>query len=287
MDKHKAKSEEETKAAILDKIHKRQEENENTIEIAIKRGKKVGIQEELYDIAQIVEEKLNELEQQFQQVGLNLYSNSLVTEAIMQQLNKYLLRGEELLNQYNRLLTPVYSKVIKANTEEQDLEPRKQNYFSNLFNKVKNACQKYIPKKKMVTPEALQSAHTHLRWYKNLGNLANNYNLREKIVSNLVELICPSGKMMQLEDTIPPMVLEEIAPILSELGLGDLIPELERKITEEYKKEGIDISQHFKLYKEKSSMSGSIPEPKSNSAINSQENQMPDRPTEGIEQGED
>lgn len=84
------------------------------------------------------------------------------------------------------------------------------------------------------TQEEIDSLNIHLSCYKETDNELWNYNLREKVISNIVRKIREKEYGAY---TVPGLLEESITPDLQELGLSDLIPELEETLVEEYKKD--------------------------------------------------
>ena len=96
------------------------------------------------------------------------------------------------------------------------------------------------------TQEETDTINIHLSHYKETDNELWNYNLREKMIPNIVRKIRERGYGAC---TVPGLLEENIIPDLQKLGLVDLIPELQQTLIEEYKKD-LPASENYQVREE-------------------------------------
>lgn len=106
--------------------------------------------------------------------------------------------------------------------------------LSRLLANLRNIFTMNKGKQKTISPESIDAAKRYISEYEDLDKKLWKYNLRDNIIPALTQLICPKGGLIYLARAVPALVDEEIAPVLQQLGLGDLIPQLEDSLVEKY-----------------------------------------------------
>ncbi|MBQ2937265.1 MAG: hypothetical protein IJE05_00030 [Clostridia bacterium] len=213
-----------------------------------KYGKYIDLESNLPNIGITLNNKLVELQRQFQDAGISIYSkgveglkevgvvnSSLIGDAILSDLINYVSKGTQKLDNYSKEMLKVSKKKAK---QVQGLE--KASPIRSFFARIKNF---FIPVKQediSYTQEEIESINSHLSDYKDIDNQLWNYNLRDNIVSSVVKKIRERGYGA---NTVPELVETSIVPDLEKLGLADLIPQLQESLIEEYKKDLPEMRQ--------------------------------------------
>lgn len=172
-----------------------------------KIARKVRITNNPDNIARVAFKKVStNLVPEFRKAGLDFYSKSSVSTAIRKQLLAYVNKGHHLL----------------------------QEYTSNLNMGKKNISSENL------RDDSIELAQDKLNQYNELNEKIENYNLRDNIVDTILDFLCPDNDFVQLGIVVPHMIASDIAPTLTKLGLGDLVPELKQKLIEKYSEIGKD-----------------------------------------------
>ena len=166
--------------------------------------------------------KLIELQKEFEKAGLSMFveeregypTDSFLGDAIIADLLDYMEQAIHNLDEYTYSLQHSFEENMKQNS---------------IWEKIKSWFQ---PHKQ--TQPLLTAGKTNLQTYQKIDEKLWNYNLRENIVSSVAMQI---KKKKYNAYYVPSIVKEFVIPDLQKLGLDDLIPDLEEKIVEEYKKD--------------------------------------------------
>ena len=221
--------EEQRKQKLKKRICEHEERNQQILSKAQSIQDDLGIEGELSNIVHTAIRKVEEdIVIQFEHAGLNFYSDSIVAEAISEQIISRVNRGHQTLVNYNSVIT----KAEESSTQIVAL--KSPSIFNKILEKIR---RRFIVPKKTINPEALKRARVYLDEYMKANEELGEYNLRENIITALTQIICPVDNIMYLYQSIPPIMKNDIIPTLAKLGLGDLIPRLDQEITTRYAKE--------------------------------------------------
>ena len=202
-----------------------------------KTGKYVDLETDLPNMGVTLNNKLNEMQREFQKAGLSLYSQynekydfveiPLIGEAIIEDLMTYVAEGQQKLSDYNDTSLKILTKKDEPVKALEKVSPLRR-----MFAKIKNLFAMKKQQGQVYKQEEVDEMNTYLSDYKDIDNKLYNYNLRDNIVPAIVK------KLRQHNAYAVPGILEEsIAPDLEKLGLSDLIPEIQENLIEEYKKD--------------------------------------------------
>lgn len=229
------------KQKLFSRIDDIKDRNQQIIESVKKKANNAGIELEVSNIADTAIEKLiTDIVPQFQDAGLNFYSDSIVTKAISEQIINYILQGKDALIRYNTSLSPTKSEK-QGKVAEEKKALKTSNAMSRFLANLRKAFAWTKKEKTTITPEALQDAKSHLDEYRNLNQQLSEYDVHDNIISALMQIICPDNNMMYVAFIVPPLVEADIAPVLTKLGMGDLIPQLKDELLDRYEEMGKDI----------------------------------------------
>lgn len=202
-------------------------------------GKFVDLESDLPNVGITLNNKLIELQHQFQNAGLSMYSqefkeygfigSSFVGEAVIFDLINYASKGTQDLDDYNKTMKEVTDKQVK---QVQGLE--KASPVRRFFARIRNFFVPVKQEEMTYTPEETESINSHLRDYREADNQLWKYNLRDNIVLSIVKKIRQQGEDAY---TLPELLEESVIPDLEKLGLADLIPQLQQTLIEEYEKD--------------------------------------------------
>ena len=107
------------KQKLFSRIDDIKDRNQQIIASVKKKANNAGIELEVSNIADTAIDKLiRDIVPQFQDAGLNFYSDSIVTKAISEQIINYILQGKDALIRYNTSLSPTKSEKQGKVAEE-------------------------------------------------------------------------------------------------------------------------------------------------------------------------
>ena len=196
--------EEQRRKKFFKKMNEKKKIIQELINESRKVGRKLGIDSRPNNVARIVFKKIStDIVPQFKKVGLNFYSNSVVTTAIQKQLLVYVDDAQGLLEEYNE----------------------------NLINGRNNIAQREIRE------ESVKVGQNKLSKYDCIESKIEDYNLRGNIIDAIMNVLCPDNGLMQLGLSVPKLINRDIAPTLNRLGLGDLVPKLKQRLVERNQEE--------------------------------------------------
>lgn len=207
-------------------------------------GKDIDLESDLPNIGITLNNKLVELQHEFQDAGISIYSQkiedygpfklnfvgaSYLGEAIILDLINYASEGTENLADYNKAMKKATDKKVE---KTQALE--KASPIRRFFAKIRNF---FVPVKQedlSYTKEETDLVNSHLSDYRETDKKLWKYNLRDNVVSSIVRKIREQG---YYASGVPGLLEECVIPDLEKLGLADLIPQLQQALIEEYKKD--------------------------------------------------
>ena len=193
--------EEQRRKKFFNEMNEKKKRIQEVINESRKTGRKLRIDNRPDNIAKVAFKKIStDIAPKFKKAGLSFYSKSTVTTAIQKQLVAYVNEGQGLLEEYN----------------------------ANLNTGKNNVSQKEIRE------EAVRTARNKLSEYEGIHAKIEDYSLRDNIIDAIVNLLCPDSGLIQLAVGVPNLVNRDIAPTLSKLGLGDLVPQLKQRLVERF-----------------------------------------------------
>lgn len=231
--------EDKFKKELFGKVEKFSSEQHEIISVIQESGKFVDLESDLPNLGITLNNKLVELQHEFQNAGLSMYCQefkdygfvvlSFVGEAVIMDLINHANKGIQNLVDYSKTMKEV---TDKKGEKVQALV--KAGPIRRFFAKLRSF---FIPVKQedmTYTPEETESINSHLRDYRETDNQLRKYNLRDNIIPSIVRQIRDSGYNAS---TVPGLLEESVIPYLEKLGLADLIPQLQQTLIEEYKKD--------------------------------------------------
>ena len=211
----------------------------------------IDLEKDLPNIGITLNNKIIELQHQFENAGISIYSQkaedyglakqnflmpSFIGQAVIYDLMEYTSSGINKLDSYSEkmdLLTKERNKRV------QSLMPTTP--FKRFFAKIKSFFKPIKQEDFEYTKEETDEVNSHLLEFRDIDNQLWNYNLRENIISSIVKHI---RKQEYSAGVVPGLLEENINPDLQKLGLGNLIPELQHALIEEYKKDLPDAERY-------------------------------------------
>ena len=208
-------------------------------------GKNAEITEQLIsDIPNLgirLNNKLNELSQTFNKAGISMYSrkvedidtvtSSFIGEAILSVLVGYLSQATKKLQEYDKKSEEVIKE--KIGTSLATVKPIKR-----FFTKIKYFFSLVPPVDMSLTEEEKTTLKEPLDEYTDINDKIWKYNLKDNVIDSIVKHIHDTG---YAAFTVPDLLEECVVPDLQKLGLGDIIPELQSKLIEVYKKDALNL----------------------------------------------
>ena len=207
-------------------------------------GKFVDLESNLPNLGITLNNKLVELQYEFQNADISMYSqkvedygplklnfvgSSFVGEAVILDLINYANKGTQNLADYSKTIKEVTDKKVE---KVQALE--KASPIRRFFSKIRSFFVQVKQEDMAYTLEETESINSHLRDYREADNQLWKYNLRDNIIPSIVRQIRDRGYDAY---TVPGVLEESVVPDLEKLGLSDLIPQLQQTLIEEYKKD--------------------------------------------------
>ncbi len=231
--------EDKFKGLLFEKVGKIASQQYELISQIHDLGEFADLESDLPNIGITLNNKLIELQHQFQRAGLSIYSqefqnygfvgSSFIGEAVILDLINYASKSTQNLVDYDKAKKAVKDKKVEKMQGLEKASPVRRFLarIRNFFVPVKQEDMTY-------TPEETELINSHLRDYRDTDNQLWKYNLRDNIVPSIVKKI----REQRYEAYGVPGLLEEcVIPDLEKLGLADLIPQLQQTLIEEYKKD--------------------------------------------------
>jgi hypothetical protein len=231
--------EEKFKSGLFDKIGKMYSEQAKLISQIQKTDKYGELESDLPNIAITLNNKLNELQHEFQDAGISIYSKkheeqgivspSYTGEAIMIDLVDYTNKGIQKLADYDKTMSEI---VNKKNEQVQVLE--EASPLRKFFRRIKNLFVSTKQDDMLYTQEEADKINSYLLKYIDIDNQLWNYNLRDNVINSIAKSFRIKGYSVS---SISNLLKSEVIPDLQKLGLSDLITELKKTLIDEYKKD--------------------------------------------------
>lgn len=199
--------------------------------------KNVDLENDLPNIQITFNNKLVELSHIFKKSGLSMYSNgtddiapSFLGSAIISDLLGTSINASDSLKSHQKVATVLCTEKVERAKALEAASPLKRFIMG-----VKNGFR-FESTLEILTFSEEETAliNSPLLDYKNFDTEISNYNLQDNLVPSLVNEIRSRGYQAFL---VPDLLEERINPDLEKLGLTNLIPELQEKLIEEYKKD--------------------------------------------------
>lgn len=255
-DKQVSEFEDKYSGMLFEKIGEISSKQHEIISKIHNMGKYVDLESNLPNLGVTLNNKLVELQHQFQDAGISIYSqkvedvgllkmnyvvSSFVGDAIISDLINYATKGTQNLADYDKAIKEVTDKKVE---QKQGLE--KASPIRRFFARIRNFFLPVNQEEVVYTQEETDSVNSHLLDYKETDNELWEYNLRDNIVPSIVKKIREQGYHAF---TVPGLLEENVIPDLEKLGLADMIPQLQQELIAEYKKDLPD-NEIYKVSKE-------------------------------------
>lgn len=254
-DKEVEKFEAEYKKRLFSKIQGICLSQSMIVQMTEKLEKQIRLDINFPNIGNTLNNKLVQLQQEFKKAGISMYSKkiedygelklngigkSLVGEAVIFDLIAYTSKGINSAIRYQKTIDVIIEKKIKKIHEFKDRSQTTQflDKMKNFFNPLKEEDLLYSQEEIQLIKQCVLDciASDEQLW---------NYNLKDNIVSSITKEI----KEEYAAYVVPELLEESVIPDLQQLGLADLIPELQRTLVEEYRKDLPD-SEIYQISKE-------------------------------------
>lgn len=240
------------KKVLFGKVEKISSQLREIISEIEESGKFVDLESNLPNLGITLNNKLVELQHEFQNAGLSMYSkeykdygfvgSSFVGEAVIFDLINYASKGTENLADYSKTMKEVTDKNVEKVQALEKVGPIRR-FFAKLrsfFVPVKQEDMTY-------TPEETESINSPLRDYRETDNKLWKYNLEDNIVQALVDQIAGPEKFGDFDiphkysaSDVPGLLEERVIPDLKKLCLEHLVPQLQEALIAEYRKDLLD-----------------------------------------------
>lgn len=233
------------KKSLFDEIREISEMQSKFIIDIEKLEKYIGLDKRISNVGTRLNNKLIELEHEFEKLGISLYlvkkaddiigiKPTFLGQAIISDLFDYSKKGDQNLIECYDAIRGIIGKKEKALKEIQR-NPLKR-FFAQIRNMIASKEKKNIVS---YTENERNTINLSISKYEDISAQLCKYNLRDNITSSITKLI---RKQKYQAFMIPELLEENVNPELQKLGLGDLIPELQVALIEEYKKHLPDSS---------------------------------------------
>lgn len=217
---------------LFNKIKEMSLMNRHLILEIIDKSKYMGLEINLPNIEITLNNKVVELQHEFKRAGISIYGShkdlgaSFVGDAIIFDLiANYANRGIQ-----NLICCFEEMKEVITNQTEKDQELEKNSPIKSFFLRARVFFATFRP----IEQEKINSITSHLSEYREIDEQLWNYNLRDNIISSIVELIRYNKYSAQI---LPDLLEACVVPDLEKLGLPGLLPQLQQTLIEGYKKD--------------------------------------------------
>jgi len=221
-----------------------------------KLEKYVALNIDLPNIGVTLNNKMIELQREFEKAGISMYSRKVEDKATLKQsVITTSLVGDSVISQLiegiNKAIDDLqnYYKIIALASNRKIEEAKALKEMTRLDKFLAKIKDIFFTQKKdtsLCTQEEKKMLHFYLSKYKEKDNEIWNYNLRDNILQNLTRKITKKG----YDYNVITRILEErVMPDLEKLGLSDLIPELKEILIKEDKKQN-QVPNEIKKNKE-------------------------------------
>lgn len=233
------------KKSLFDGIREMSEMQSKSIIEIEKLEKYIGLDKRISNVGTRLNNKLIELEHEFEKLGLSLYLvrkedniiGTFLGQAIISDLFDYSKKGNQNLIECYDVIHGIIGKKEKALKEIQR-NPLKR-FFAQIRNMITSIASKEQKSIVSYTENERDTINLSISKYEDISDQLCEYNLRDNISSSITKLI---RKQKYQAFMIPKLLEENVNPELQKLGLGDLIPELQVALIKEYKKDLPDPS---------------------------------------------
>lgn len=239
------------KDSLFERVNKIGSDLSEIISHIQKTGRHIDLESDLPNLGITLYNKLVELQSEFKNAGLSIYikkyekdgviGTSFIGDAIIEDLLSYGFKAGQNLIDYHQTMSEINGKKAEQLQALEKVSPLRR-----FLVKIKNLFAPGTQELVSYTQEETDTINIHLSHYKETDNELWNYNLREKMIPNIVRKIRERGYGAC---TVPGLLEENIIPDLQKLGLVDLIPELQQTLIEEYKKD-LPASENYQVREE-------------------------------------
>ena len=223
---------------LFERINKMQGKIKESLEL-IKKFERINAKEEnLPNIVTTLHDKLTqEVIKQFRTVGIEFNMKSYLVQSVVSDLLGKFEEGitefrdcSENLNFVREVQDDFESRVELAPTS------KVKNFFARIRGifKPERKQERLEELERERQEKKLEEANIHLIKYKFINSELERYTIKKNIVNSLTrEILHGQGSGMTLN--VKEFIGEKIQPEMKKLGLDELIPELQKKMYEEYK----------------------------------------------------
>ncbi len=217
---------------ILAKMQVTEQGVQQEIERIETLAKKIGMDIEIKNVASIAIEKItNEIIPAIKNAGVHLNEKSIIVRAATNSISEQVAKARKVLKQYEKAIAP--EKALDEK-EENQIALKKSSVTRRLIELVKRTFGGLKGRKTAITRESLDAANMYMAEYEDINEQIEQYSIQEDIIDEIVAVICPNNGLRIFAREVPEIIYEQISPILMNLGLGRLIPQLEERITAAY-----------------------------------------------------
>lgn len=194
---------------------------------------------DIYNIGITLNNKLVELYHIFKKAGISIFiskleaydlvTESFIGKAIIEDLIECVNQASETLNRHSLTIKNISNRKI-----EQLKALRNINSIQKFFAKIKSF---FIPTKPIdlsLTEQEQDMLDGFIQEYRDIDNKIWKYNLEDNIIPAIVKDI---KQQKYGAYAVPGLLEESVIPDLRKLGLEKLVPQLQNKLIEEYKKD--------------------------------------------------
>lgn len=195
--------------------------------------------------------KLSELSQEFEQAGTSMYAevneeydyidSNMVGDAIIADMMGQLNTALDVLEKYQ-----VRSSEVSDKKADEVEAITKAGPIKKFFWKVRALflSDAQIFQELWAKPEEIKEINSYLAKYRELDDKLFNYNLKDNVSESIINYI----RSLNCDEELIPMIIDEqVAPTLNKLGLGKIIPEIEKEFQPEKKKSPLTSNKSWEM----------------------------------------
>ncbi len=239
-DDREIESEEKVKERVFDSIDKAISDLVCLIDKIMYNARYIRLKPDLPNMGITLNNKMIEIQKEFNNAGISMYSRiikedtfqrqsqmteSLVGYAIMSDLENYVEEGIKCLDQCNYTIEKALTSTDKRKEELEGAST-----ITRLIEKIKKFLGYIEDPDIPYTEEERAKANEYLAKYVDLDKKLWKYNLKDNVVSSIVQYIAPRYSPL----AAPNLIKQCVMPDLEKLGLTKLLPEIRKSIMDAY-----------------------------------------------------
>lgn len=227
--KDKKMEDTKTKKEVFDLIQKISHQQVEIFKMTQEQKKMAGLDMDTPNIATTLNNKLVQLQHEFEESGISIYSNELVGNAVILDLFEYARKGVENSANYQKTSDSIIKKK-----QNRDCKFKHGSFLVRLA-KIKNFFMPIREEDLLYTQEEKQVISQYILDSIDIDKQLWNYNLRNHIVDSIVKEM---KRQNYTAHEVQKLIEESVIPDLQKLGLDDLTPELKTALRGEKNKSG-------------------------------------------------